>query len=247
MQDGSDARGEVDQTQNAAAATISELRARLGAVERTASLHALEAAATERDAANVAVAALTAELDAYEHLTRVNGAPHLISAAPTAAAAAPPPAAPPAAQPTVQSASRDEMEALEMTLMKAHAAHAVQLGRAAAALEAEAEACAMLHALEERHAREAIDSKRQIAALQREVQALTRMGAQAGGRSDSSAPGDGTGVAAAVAALSPEALRTEVVTQHATLDALSEALSAAEERVHELERYADLAREAGVE
>ena len=40
---------------------------------------------------------------------------------------------------------------------------------------------------------------------------------------------------------SPEQLRREVLTQHATLDAMSEAREVTQERLRSLERFADLA------
>ena len=99
-------------------------------------------------------------------------------------------------------------------------------------------------------ARDALDARRRVAALQRDLQMLTRVGGEDGRTSaggsgvdnEGGACGESGTLAVAVAALTPEALRREVLSQHASLGALSEALATAEERVRSLERYADLTR-----
>ena len=143
------------------------------------------------------------------------------------------------------------MEGLELALAEARRLHSEQLARAAAALEAEAASQARLQRSEEAAARDQRDAARTIAALERDVQALTRLAGAESAAAAAAAPGGAPSpaVAAAVAALPPDrvdALRREVTTQHTALGALSEALAIAEARVRELERYADLARDAGV-
>ena len=131
--------------------------------------------------------------------------------------------------------SMEQMEALEVALIGAQSSLAKEQVKAAAALEGEAVAREEQLAAEEKSARAAIDSKRQLASLERDVAMLTRLREEGGGKAT---------IDASVASLSANAARREVLAQRAALNELAEALTAAEARVRELERLANLARVA---
>ena len=136
----------------------------------------------------------------------------------------------------------DEIELLEKQLLHAQATHAELLTRTSAALEGEAEVRIELKLLEERTSRErtALDAK--LTSLQKDLEALTRLKKGAGvkvvkpgGETYAASADRGGAIEAAVAALTPDALRREVLSQHRTLGAMAEALVVAEERVRALE------------
>ena len=100
-----------------------------------------------------------------------------------------------------------------------------------------------LKLLEERTSRErtALDAK--LTSLQKDLEALTRLKKGAGvkvvkpgGETYAASADRGGVIEAAVAALTPDALRREVLSQHRTLGAMAEALVVAEERVRALEQ-----------
>ena len=248
-----EARSELEQTQNAAAATISELRQKVVSAERGAELQAADAVAAARSECEVEIANLQAELMLQKaantssgHGDGTGGGGEAVEAA----AASSSEAASSSSSSSAATKTRrdddvsyaDEIELLEKQLLHAQATHAELLTRTSAALEGEAEVRIELKLLEERTSRErtALDAK--LTSLQKDLEALTRLKKGAGvkvvkpgGETYAASADRGGAIEAAVAALTPDALRREVLSQHRTLSAMAEALVVAEERVRALE------------
>ena len=246
-----EARSELEQTQNAAAATISELRQKVVSAERGAELQAADAVAAARSECEVEIANLQAELMLQKaantssgHGDGTGGGGEVVeeAAASSSEAASSSSSAAAKTRRDDDVSYADEIELLEKQLLHAQATHAELLTRTSAALEGEAEVRIELKLLEERTSRErtALDAK--LTSLQKDLEALTRLKKGAGvkvvkpgGETYAASADRGGAIEAAVAALTPDALRREVLSQHRTLSAMAEALVVAEERVRALE------------
>ena len=208
-------------------------------VQRSASLQALEAADAERAATAVVIATLGCEVALQE---ATHPAAHVpASNLPAGSVPAGPQHRAGGAATTITAAVED----LERTLARKEKAHAEQLVKTAAALEAEAQARGELQFSEERRQCEAETARRQLAGLQREMQLLKRHHGGGGGGMAATGCASAAGTATAAAAidgLSTEQMKRELMNQHACLESMSESLEAAEGRVRELERYVDLSR-----
>ena len=145
---------------------------------------------------------------------------------------------------------------LERRLLACDARYAEQLAALSASLEREAHAHAQVQAEWDTHKSEVEEARAEAARLRREVDGLERaLKRSASGGSDGDGEGEGGadggalhGQAAAMSWLtSPQQLRQEVISQRACIGAMDEALAAAEARVRELERWRDLAADAGLE